>query len=897
MIGHYLSHQWADGLGRRGYSAGPTRRPRRSLHRHRKSLKTLPALHRSVGAVHCRVAITRQMSATAAKPKACSDCAKRHEPNVASADALRESPDTSEERVCELRCQMGSPAESRRTMDLVARNVRWLAVGAWWAILWNADASAATGTVSVGNAVATVSAPNQSVPITFPLTRTGDLSSPLLVTYQTQDGTAIEGTDYLGESRGFRIFDANESATTTLETVLGGPAPQPDKQFYLQLKTTAALPTFNGVVTFPAGRGPETVGSGDLNGDGRVDLVVADSLPDGYAVSYLLNATLPGATSVSFAAPVQLDSGGTALNPYAVITADLNGDGKPDVIAAGGGEVWYWINSTPSGAASPTFYPISIIVVTGLGQAQSVAVADINGDGIPDLVVASTDVQPDPASGLRYSGVAVLLGTSTPGATIPSFASPAIFTAGQNCAGLIAISVRAGDLNGDGLPDLVTNNICDGNLQVLLNTTQVGAKVPSFAPAVTIPVGNQPLDVVMGDLNGDGLPDLAAANYGDNTISILVNTTPPGASIPTFVTDTSLLAYGRITSLNLADFNGDGRLDLAVANYGSNSVSVDINATVSGSMHTQFLEGVATGAVNVPVADSYFVTSADLNSDGAADLIIGNSNSDSVSVALNSNVFSRATLATAVGTGTIQYQAAVNTISPSSLDFGVVVVGATAPAQAVNIRNDGNIPLIIASVTVTGDFAQQNSCAVPVAPGAGCTIMVTFMPTVAGARAGTLTVLSNTTSGMDQVALSGSGSGPLLVINPTSLLFSPIAVGTSASLIITVSNGGTATLNLTDISTTGAFSETNNCMTALAPNSSCSITATFTPTIQGTVQGALVITSNSVGSPLSVSLTGAGTASGGTTASSGGGGALDPTCLAFLLLAAALRLYGLKRSH
>ena len=85
-----------------------------------------------------------------------------------------------------------------------------------------------------------------------------------------------------------------------------------------------------------------------------------------------------------------------------------------------------------------------------------------------------------------------------------------------------------GDINGDGKPDLAVANFNSNTASILLNTTATGAPTPTFATKVDFPTGNSPRSVSMGDINGDGKPDLAVANFNSNDVSILVNTTATG---------------------------------------------------------------------------------------------------------------------------------------------------------------------------------------------------------------------------------------------------------------------------------------------------------------------------------------------------------------------------------
>jgi hypothetical protein len=200
-----------------------------------------------------------------------------------------------------------------------------------------------------------------------------------------------------------------------------------------------------------------------------------------------------------------------------------------------------------------------------------VAVGDLNGDGLPDLVLANK----------LSDSVSVLRNTTTPGAMIPTFAAKQDFAAGSR-----PVAVVIGDLNGDGLPDLAVVNSYGNSVSTLVNQTARGATSFSFAPKHDFPVGTNPQHTAIRDLNGDGKLDLVVANDdargAANTVSVLLNTTAPGSAALTFVPQQTFATGSEPFSVAVGDLNGDGQLDLAVANsgQGANSVSVLLHATL-----------------------------------------------------------------------------------------------------------------------------------------------------------------------------------------------------------------------------------------------------------------------------------------------------------------------------
>jgi hypothetical protein len=204
------------------------------------------------------------------------------------------------------------------------------------------------------------------------------------------------------------------------------------------------------------------------------------------------------------------------------------------------------------------------------------------------------------------------------------------------------------------------------------------------------------------------------------------------------------------------------------------------------------------------------------------------------------------------------------TLLPTSLAFGNQLVGTTSPPQNVTLTNAGTGTLTITSITANGDFGETNPCGTSLAAGLSCTNSVTFTPTARGARSGTLTVTDDAAGSPQTVCLTGTGVQPAVTLAPASLKFSTQLVGTSSpQKQVTLTNTGTATLTISNISVTGAnssdFPETNTCGTSVAVGALCTISVTFTPTAAGSRSAAVSITDNAPASPQNVSLTGAGT--------------------------------------
>jgi hypothetical protein len=163
---------------------------------------------------------------------------------------------------------------------------------------------------------------------------------------------------------------------------------------------------------------------------------------------------------------------------------------------------------------------------------------------------------------------------------------------------------------------------------------------------------------------------------------------------------------------------------------------------------------------------------------------------------------------------------------------------------------------------VDGDFAQTSTCGFGVAAGTSCTISIVFTPVSEGNRTGTLTITDNdngVANATHSVTLSGTGVMPHVSLSPQGLTFAEQTVDTaSAAQAVALTNSGTAPLTISAISSTGDFTQTNNCGGSVVVAASCTINVIFTPKTTGTLAGSLVISDNAAGSPHSVALTGSG---------------------------------------
>jgi hypothetical protein len=356
---------------------------------------------------------------------------------------------------------------------------------------------------------------------------------------------------------------------------------------------------------YVVGRFPYSVAVADFNGDGVLDLAVANrgTPPDGGSVSVLL-----GLGDGTFGAERRFGVGGVAVS---VAVGDFNGDGLLDLAVAN------YASNTVSvllGLGDGTFAAERRFGVDS--SPLSVAVGDFNGDGIPDLAVANAGSSPY----YRDGSISILLGTGD-----------GVFAAAPTiAAGDTPTSIAIADFNGSGMSDLVivdegyfADDPFGGYIFVAGTISRLffGNGDGTFRSGVLLGVGAAPASVAVGDFNGDGVLDLAVANEFSGSVSVLL-----GLGGGTFAVERRFAVGSLPRSVAVGDFNSDGVLDLAVANSEfASGVSVLLGLG-DGTFAAERRFGVGINPWAVAVGD--------FNGDGVLDLVVANFGSDSVSVLL-----------------------------------------------------------------------------------------------------------------------------------------------------------------------------------------------------------------------------------------------------------------------
>lgn len=609
--------------------------------------------------------------------------------------------------------------------------------------------------------------------------------------------------------------------------------------------------------SYAVGSNPSGIASADFNHDGNPDLAVTNA--GGNNVSILLGSAT-GTFTVESTAPA------AGTDPIAIAVTDANGDGNPDIIAfdaAIGNTTTQGSVAILLGTSTGTFQPALIEDLSDVPGSEA-AVADFNRDGKPDMAIVERTEgyiallfdnllptqYPDGRSfaalnalsngygnmadsvavgdfnqdGLQDIAVSYLEDNTVQVLTNNGngFNTPKVYSVGHQ-----PYFIASGDFNGDGYADLVTANTTDGTVSVLLNK---GATAPgTFLPAVPYSVGKQPYQVAIGDLNDDGIPDLAVTNYGANTVSILYGkkggTFTPGPTLSTgstpygvvigdfqhdgypdiavtcfqsnqldvFVNNKGTFAPAAIYDTNanpaglvVGDFNRDGNLDLVVGNTTSNNVSF-----FAGNGKGSFAAGITSPALNFPNS----LAAGDINGDGILDIVSSAPTYNQVAVTLGNGDGSF---------GTFQQRAAFN-------------VGNYPEPWAValgDFNNDGHLDIVTANTAPVGQCNASGTplklCRVDLASPSDQARYMAQYPPIAGGNPG-ISVLTNTSgtilslstnpsqfpiSSTTPITLTGKVGPALGGATPTGSILFEDTNGTVLGTVASTLTSGEASLTL-----------------------------------------------------------------------------------------------------
>jgi hypothetical protein len=340
---------------------------------------------------------------------------------------------------------------------------------------------------------------------------------------------------------------------------------------------------------------PRGVVVSDINQDGLPDLLTANYRDS--AIGVLIGQSTGG---WSASTPV---SAGSTNNPYDVAAADLNKDGYPDIVTTN------YLSQTVSVLLNTQRGTFDSVVTYGVNVAsypESLVLADVNNDTYPDIVTGD----------LGATTVSVLLNQRD-----GTFTLTGTYAIASSC---LNISVAAGDINKDGYLDIITATAGGSRdaVGLLLNKRD-----GTFEAVTAYPTGagSQPYGVAVGDVNGDGYPDVCTANFGTSTISVFLNqTTGILSSAVTYSTGSTSYPTG----IALGNLNGDSYPDVVTSNSGNDTVSLLLNQQ-DGTFTPSVMPSVGAGST------PYRVAIGDITKDGRADILTANSGNGTVSLLVN----------------------------------------------------------------------------------------------------------------------------------------------------------------------------------------------------------------------------------------------------------------------
>ncbi|MGC4056407.1 MAG: FG-GAP-like repeat-containing protein [Paludibaculum sp.] len=520
-----------------------------------------------------------------------------------------------------------------------------------------------------------------------------------LVVFIGKDARNLDRTvqyDMPGSPGNLVIGDFNGDQQTDAAVFVFGSAASPAPQISLFLGNGDG--TFAAARNFPAGPDGADLGAGDINGDGKLDVIVIGGASRN---SYLLYGNGDG----TLGAPVTLKTNGYET---AAVTADVNGDGKTDLLFGTGGNGIYYLPGNGGGAF------LAPVKVTSDGYANYVAVGDFNEDGRPDVAFSdggsqAVGVYLAQADGTFKPGGASLAGyrpletvvtdvdldghldivTGAIDANVLSRgyygdATTILFGQGDGTfAGMptfflpkYATVLERGDFNGDGITDLVLANGPAGGASLVLGTP---AGVPAAPVAIPLPPvnGGKPTvnSILVADFNADGKTDLALVLDRGTSVSIL-----NGKGDGTFDTPINRPTPAPVTVAAVGDFNGDGQLDLA------GTVQSGSNPPVSTLMIFLAAGGFYLPAGTLTIGtDVSQLEVGDFNKDGKLDFL-----------SLDKGVFGsvNGSISLIAGNGNGSFQAPV----------ALAATGSTTRMQLADLNGDGAVDVIAGGQTPSYSF-------------------------------------------------------------------------------------------------------------------------------------------------------------------------------------------------
>jgi len=461
-------------------------------------------------------------------------------------------------------------------------------------------------------------------------------------------------------------------------------------------------------ITIPINASFQALAIGDVNSDGRNDVVTTTSYlgdPDNdFKLFVFLQNTLG-----LLDPPVKYDTSGIYTNgPATVAIGDVNNDGRADVVVGNAGlNIEVFLQNDLGGFESSQKYPTV--------DSDQIRIGDFNGDGLLDVVGVSEATQTASVFLQNIGG---------------TFDSPEIYSVTH--AGPVDLDI--GDINGDGLTDIIVMGgwlYAYPNFGVLTQTAD-----GTFNSAVYYDLGDNTISqgVAVGDVDGDAAEDVVVSYGSGGMIGVFLQN--PGGTLNSPVSYSAYCCTGYFDNpvpVEIADVNKDGRQDILVAHPGWLGVYLQ---DAGGTLAPEAL-------YPLPSTAHYFfnpqgLAVGDINGDGTKDVVITINNPYT-----DGSIHELAVLYNQEGLTIPDIS-----VSPSSIDFGSLFVGDIS-LEAVSITNTGTGNLLVNTITLTGEDGEQygiqnDDCSgTSLGPAGSCTLDVIFSPSSTGAKTAALRIPSN----------------------------------------------------------------------------------------------------------------------------------------------------------